>query len=39
MPKAQLIGTMRRRLVGAAPLPVLMPKRRLSGLIPGLGGG
>ena len=39
MPKAQLISTMRRRLVGAAPLPVPMPKRRLSGLIPRLGRG
>ena len=39
MPKAQLIGAMRRRLVGGAPLPVPMPKRRLSGLIAGLGGG
>ncbi len=36
MAKAQLISTMRRRLVGAPP-PVPMPKRRLSGLIPGLG--
>ena len=39
MSKAQLIGAMRRRLVGGAPLPVPMPKRRLAGLIAGLGGG
>lgn len=38
MAKEQLIGTMRRRLVGG-PQPVPMPARRLSGLIPGLGRG
>jgi EAL domain-containing protein (putative c-di-GMP-specific phosphodiesterase class I) len=35
MAKAQLIATMRSRLVGAPP-PVPMPKGRLTGLIPGL---
>ena len=36
MSKMQLIGTMRRRLVGT-PAAVPMPSRRLTGLIPGLG--
>jgi EAL domain-containing protein (putative c-di-GMP-specific phosphodiesterase class I) len=36
MPKMQLIGTMRRRLVGT-PAAVPMPSRRLTGLLPGLG--
>jgi EAL domain-containing protein (putative c-di-GMP-specific phosphodiesterase class I) len=39
MAKEQLIGAMRRRLVGGAPAPVPMPARRLSGLIPGFGKG
>ena len=35
MSKAQLLGVMRRRLVGAAPAPA--PKRGLAALIPGFG--
>ena len=38
MAKEQLIGIMRRRLVGAPP-SVPMPAHRLSGLVPGLGKG
>ena len=34
MSKAQLIGTMRRRLVGAAPAPVPMPARAAGGADP-----
>jgi EAL domain-containing protein (putative c-di-GMP-specific phosphodiesterase class I) len=36
MSKMQLIGTMRRRLVGT-PAAVPMPSRRLTGLLPGRG--